>query len=142
MSALAHMSLTEFSKRAAIVIALAFTPILIWLLFDAILIIVGAILFALLLDVVAQPFRFLGLPRGVALVLSGILVVSVLGGAGYLFGKGAFAEMQEVLLRAGRPKKSSCGRCKSWSWERRCSLTCWETIFRSLISSASCFASA
>ncbi len=105
MPALTHMSLAEFSKRAAIVIALAFTPILIWLLFDAILIIVGAILFALLLDVVAQPFRFLGLPRGVALVLSGILVVSVLGGAGYLFGKGAFAEMQEVLLRAGEAEE-------------------------------------
>lgn len=99
------MSLTEFSKRAAIVIALAFTPILVWLLFDAILIIIGATLFALLLDVVAQPFRLLGLPRGVALVFSGILVVSLLGGAGYLFGKGAFAEMQEVLLRAGEAEE-------------------------------------
>jgi predicted PurR-regulated permease PerM len=101
----ASMSTAEFSKRVAIVIALAFTPILIWRLFDAILIIVGAILFALLLDVVAQPFRFLRLPRGVALILSGILVASVLGGAGYLFGKGAFSEMQDVMLRAGQAEK-------------------------------------
>jgi len=96
------MSTGEFSKRAAILVALAFTPILVWLLFDAILIIIGAILFALLLDVVAQPFRFLGLPRGVALILSGILIASVLGGAGYLFGRGALSELQEVVLRAGQ----------------------------------------
>ena len=101
----ASLSTAEFTKRAAIVIALALAPILVWLLFDAILIIIGAILFALLLDVVAQPFRFLRLPRGVALILSGILIASVLGGAGYLFGSGALSEMQEVMLRAGQAEK-------------------------------------
>ncbi|MGA9601641.1 MAG: AI-2E family transporter [Methylocystis sp.] len=101
----ASLSTAEFTKRAAIVIALALTPILVWLLFDAILIIIGAILFALLLDVVAQPFRFLRLPRGVALILSGILIASVLGGAGYLFGRGALSEMQEVMLRAEQAEK-------------------------------------
>ena len=105
MPASASMSTGEFSKRVAIVITLAFTPILIWLLFDAILIIIGAILFALLLDVVAQPFRILRLPRGVALILSGILIASVLGGAGYLFGRGALSEMQEVMHRAGQAEK-------------------------------------
>ena len=99
------MSTAEFTSRAVIFIVLAFMPILIWLLFDAILIIVGAILFALLLDVVAQPFRFLRLPRGVALVLSGILVASVLGGAAYLFGKGALSEIQDVMLRAGQAEQ-------------------------------------
>jgi predicted PurR-regulated permease PerM len=101
----ASMNTGEFTKRAAIVIALAFTPFLIWLLFDGILIIVGAILFALLLDLVAQPFRFLRLPRGAALVLSGILIASVLGGAGYLFGRGTLSELQDVILRAGQAEK-------------------------------------
>jgi len=105
MSVSASLSTAEFTKRAAIVIALAVTPILVWLLFDAILIIIGAILFALLLDVVAQPFRILRLPRGVALILSGILIASVLGGAGYLFGRGALSEMQEVMHRAGQAEK-------------------------------------
>lgn len=103
----ASTSTAEFSKRAAIVIALAFTPFLIWLLFDGILIIVGAILFALLLDVVAQPFRFLRLPRGVALVLAGILIASVLGVAGYVFGRGTLSEMQDVMLRAGQAEKAA-----------------------------------
>ena len=101
----ASLSTAEFSKRAAIVVALAFAPILVWLLFDAILIIIGAILFALLLDVVAQPFQLLRLPRGVALILSGILVAGALGGAGYLFGKGALSEFQEVMLRAGQAEE-------------------------------------
>jgi len=105
MTVPASMSTAEFSKRAAIVIALAFTPVLVWRLFDAILIIVGAILFALLLDVVAQPFRLLRLPRSVALILSGVLVASMLGAAGYLFGKGALSEMQDVMLRAGQAEK-------------------------------------
>jgi hypothetical protein len=39
----ASLSTAEFTKRAAIVIALALAPILVWLLFDAILIIIGAV---------------------------------------------------------------------------------------------------
>ncbi len=101
----APITTAEFTKRAAIFIALALAPFLIWLLFDAILIIVGAILFALLLDVVAQPFRLLRLPRSAALVLSGILIAGVVGGALYLFGEGALSEFQEVVVRAGQTEE-------------------------------------
>jgi predicted PurR-regulated permease PerM len=96
----------EFSKRAAIAIALALLPLLVWRLFDVILLVTGAILIAVLLGVVATPFRWLFIPRGLALVLSGLLIAGALGGAGYLFGTGITSELQDVLRRAGEAEKS------------------------------------
>lgn len=94
------MSTAEFSKRAAIFVAVALVPVLIWLLFDVILIIIGANLVAILLQVGAEPFRWIKIPRPIALVLSGLVIICVFGGAGYLFGTGMASELQEVLRRA------------------------------------------
>jgi len=64
------MTTAEFFWRAVIFISVALVPVLIWFLFDVILIVVGAILIAVLLRLVAEPFMRWGkLPQTVALIL-------------------------------------------------------------------------
>lgn len=94
------MSTTEFTKRAIIVMALALVPVLVWLLFDVLLIILGAVLIALLLQLGAEPLRrWLRLPQTVALILSGIAIVAVAAGTFYLFGTRVGSQLQEVFSR-------------------------------------------
>ena len=96
-----QMSYLEFLKRTLILVAVAVLPILIWYLFGVILMIFGAIILAMLLRLGAQPFmRWLSLPESLALVISGVLVLSVLVGAGYLFGTRITTEFQDVTQRA------------------------------------------
>jgi predicted PurR-regulated permease PerM len=91
----------EFTKRAAIVIALALLPLLIWYLRDFLLIVVGAILVATLLTLVSEPFTRWGrLPRSLSLTLSGLLVLSAIGGVAYFFGTRFAYELQDVSSRA------------------------------------------
>jgi predicted PurR-regulated permease PerM len=102
-----QMSRVEFFKRTLIVLAVALVPVLVWALFDVILMAMGAVVIAVLLRLGAEPFtRWLKLPQGVALALSGILILAILGGTGYLFGTRIAAEMQDVLHRAGTAQKS------------------------------------
>ena len=94
------ISNTEFAYRAVIFISLALTPLLVWLLFDVVLIVTGAVLVAVLLHVVAWPFRKIRLPRALALAIAGLLLLVVIGGVFYLFGSGMGEELQEMLRRA------------------------------------------
>src|SRR5208283_3479783 len=94
------ISTAEFAYRAVIFISLALTPLLIWLLFDVVLIVTGAVLVAALLHVVAWPFRKIRLPRALALAIAGLLMLVVVGGVVYLFGSGMGKELQEILRRA------------------------------------------
>ena len=96
----------EFTKRVAIFVAVALVPVLIWLLFSVILILVGGVLIAVLLTLGAAPFRLIRLPRSVALVFSGFLIVCVVGGAGYLFGRATVSELQELLRRLEQAQSS------------------------------------
>jgi predicted PurR-regulated permease PerM len=96
----------EFTKKAAIFIGLALVPVLIWFLFDVILILVGGVLIAVLLTLGAEPFRGVKIPRGLAMVLSGILIICVVGGAGYLFGRGTFSELQQLMSRLQEAQQS------------------------------------
>ena len=91
----------ETLKLALLVVAVAIIPLLIWYLFDVILIVFGAIILAMLLRLGAQPFmRWLRVPEPLALVVSGLLVLFVIGGAGYLFGTRIGNEFQDVVQRA------------------------------------------
>lgn len=91
----------EFFWRAVILVSVALIPVLIWFLFDVILIVTGAILVAVLLHLVAEPFmRWCKLPEALALIVAGILVVAVVAGAGYLFGTRIEAEFTDVMQRA------------------------------------------
>jgi hypothetical protein len=95
------MTTAEFFKRTLIVLCVALVPVLIWFLFDVILITVGAILIAVLLHLVSAPFTRWGkLPQSFALILSGILIIGIVGSAGYLFGTQIEAEMADVVDRA------------------------------------------
>ena len=96
------MGTGEFLKRTLIVVAVATLPVLIWYLSGVLLMAFGAIVFALLLRLIAEPFvRWLSLPQSVALILSGLVILAVIGGAGYLFGTRISAQLQDVIDRAG-----------------------------------------
>ena len=99
------ISTAEFAKRAAIFISLALTPLLVWLLFDVVLIVTGAVLVAVLLHVVAWPFRKIRMPRALALAISGLLILLVIAGVIYLFGSGIGKELQDIARRASEGQK-------------------------------------
>lgn len=95
------MTTAEFFKRTVIVLSVALVPVLVWFLFDVILIVVGAVLIAVLLHLVSEPFiRWCRLPQSVALILSGILIIGAVAGAGYLFGTQIEADLADVVDRA------------------------------------------
>lgn len=100
------MTRAEYTKRAALFVCLALAPFAVWRLFDVVLLTVGALLIATLLELGARPFRKLWLPQPLALIASGLLLVLVLGGAGYLFGAGVAAEMQEVVRRVDEARRN------------------------------------
>ena len=90
---------------AVIMIALAL--VLIWLLFDLVLITTGAILIAILLRLGAEPLSdYLRLPKSWALFFSGLMIVSLLGGLAYLFGTEINVGLQEVIRRAAEAQKN------------------------------------
>lgn len=98
----AHLTTGEFVKRTVIFIAIALVPVLVWFLFDVILISLGAVLIAVLVWLVAEPFlRWGRCPQWLALLISGAIIIGVLGGAAYLFGTRMEGELQDVFSRAG-----------------------------------------
>jgi predicted PurR-regulated permease PerM len=99
------ISNAEFAHRAIIFIALALTPLIVWLLFDVVLIVTGAVLVAVLLHIVARPFRKIRLPRALALAVAGLLILLVISGVFYLFGSGMGNELQEIVHRANEGQK-------------------------------------
>jgi len=95
------MTTVEFFTRVVIVVLVALVPVLVWFLFDVILIVIGAILVAVLLRLVAEPFtRWCRFPETIALICSGLLTTAVVGGAGYLFGTQIDTELTDVMQRA------------------------------------------
>lgn len=95
------MSSLQFFKLALIVVAATLTPVLIWYLSGVILIAVGAVILATLLRLGAEPLkRWLSLPETLALVLSCLVVLLVVGGTGYLFGTRIGGELHDVIRRA------------------------------------------
>lgn len=89
-----------FFKRVLIVIGVAVTPVLVWYLFGVVLLTFGAIILAMLLHLGAQPLeRWLRLPQWAALVLSGLIILFVIVGTGYLFGTQISGQFQDVMQR-------------------------------------------
>jgi predicted PurR-regulated permease PerM len=96
-----QLSTSEFVRRVAIVVALAALPPLIWYLRNFLLVLMGAVLVAMLLQLVSEPFsRWMRLPRWVALIMSGLVILCTTGGTFYLFGTQLTSEIQDVLNRA------------------------------------------
>jgi predicted PurR-regulated permease PerM len=93
-------SYAETLKRSLIFVAVALLPVLIWYLFDVILIAFGAIIVAMLLWLGAEPFmRWLSLRPGIALALSGLLILMIVGTIVVLFGTRVAIELQDVFQR-------------------------------------------
>jgi predicted PurR-regulated permease PerM len=94
------MSYIEFLKRSLTFVTVATIPVLIWYLSDPMLLGFGAILVAVLLRLGAEPFiRWLSVPQSGALVLSGLLILIIVVGAGFLFETRIAGQMQDVLQR-------------------------------------------
>jgi predicted PurR-regulated permease PerM len=96
-----QMSRIEFVTRTVIVVAVAVIPVLVWYLFDVVLIAFGAIILAMLVRLGGNP-SCAGhpYPNRWPWPISGVLILSVFGGAGYLFGSRIVDEFQDVLQRA------------------------------------------
>jgi predicted PurR-regulated permease PerM len=96
-----QLTTAEFFTRTVIVVLVALIPVLVWFLFDVILIVIGAVLIAVLLRLTAEPFtRWAKFPETIALVCAGLITVAVVAGAGYLFGTQVDAELTDVMQRA------------------------------------------
>lgn len=97
----------EFGKRTAIVVALVPLPFLIWYLRDFLLVLVGSLLVATLLQLASEPFvRWCRLREGLALAVAGIVILLVVAGSLYLFGTQLTSELQDVLSRADSATKA------------------------------------
>ncbi len=103
----------EFLRRTLLVVAVAVIPILIWYLFGVVLMAFGAIILAMLVRLGAQPFmRWLSVPEPLALVISGLLILFIIGGAGYLFGTRIADQLQDVVQRTTSASASIEARLK------------------------------
>jgi len=105
-----RMSTAEFFKRVAIVVGVALVPVLIYFLFDVVLMSIGAILIATLLRLVARPFiKWMKWPKSIALSVSGLIIIIFVAGIIYLFGLRISAELQDVLHRVSSAQTTIVG---------------------------------
>src|ERR671939_1635845 len=92
------LSYRRFFAFAAIAIAAATVPLLLWQLADVLILGFGALLIAILLRVVAEPFeRWTPLPDWVSLLLAGLIVLGLVTAAAWIFGSQLAAEFSVVL---------------------------------------------
>lgn len=99
---MANLSTGEFFRRVIIVAAVASFAFVVWALSDLLLVAFGAILVALMLQLIAEPIeRWTPLRHNLALLLAGIIVLAVAGGTIWLFGSQIGSQMTDVLHRAG-----------------------------------------
>jgi predicted PurR-regulated permease PerM len=95
------MSNSDFFLRAIGIFALVVGALLVWQLSDILLLVFGAVIMAMMLQLLADPIhRWTRLPHGLALLASGLIVLAVAGGALWLFRLQIGAEMADVVHRA------------------------------------------
>ncbi len=94
------LNTADLFKLAAIIVAVLLVRVLVWLLFGVILMAMGAVLIAVLLNLVAEPLtRWLRFPQGAALFASGLIIASIVGTALYYLMGTQADELQDVLQR-------------------------------------------
>lgn len=78
-----------------------------YLLFEIVMIVLGAVIVALLLHIGAEPWRrWAKLPLWLSLVLSGLVIAALVGVSAYLFGARVSAEMQDLVQRISSAQDS------------------------------------
>lgn len=88
-----------FVRRVFMVVAIGALVAAVWALADILLLIFGAVLFAVLLHAIAAPLRGrLGLGNRLALTLAGISLLVVLAAAGLFFGPELAMQMSNVAV--------------------------------------------
>jgi predicted PurR-regulated permease PerM len=91
------MSHRQFIERLVIAIGVIAFAVLLWRLKGLIILVFGAVLVAVILNIIARPIcRRLSLPNGVALALAVMFVAALFGAAFWMFGA-EVAEQAEVL---------------------------------------------
>ncbi len=142
------MDTAEFTKRVAIAVAAATIPFLLWYFRSVLLVAVGALLLAVVLDLISRPLRRCGIPRAPSIGLALIVVLGAIGGTAYLFGTTLSGEMQDVLERADSAAQAIGAELQHSEWgaallehidASQLSLTSWAGNVLSM--SASVFAS-
>lgn len=88
------ISEAQFVRRTLIVIALVALAMFLWMLRDVLLMIFGAVVIATLFRSLAAQFQRLRVPPGLALGLSVLTVIAVIGGAIALFGQQLVAQTE------------------------------------------------
>ncbi|MBZ6379107.1 MULTISPECIES: AI-2E family transporter [Pacificimonas] len=89
--------LGSFAVRVLVLIALAASALLLWMLKDVALLLFAAILIAVILHAAASGLcKWLPLPKGVALALAGLLILAVLGLAGAIFGRELTRQLSQL----------------------------------------------
>ena len=90
-------------KRTAIVVALAPLALLAWYLRDFLLVLVGSLLVATLLQLISEPsVRWCRLSEGFALAIAGPIILIAIAASGYLFGTQLTSKLQDYWFRPGR----------------------------------------
>jgi predicted PurR-regulated permease PerM len=104
-------------NRVLMLIAGAIAAVLVWYLFDVVLIALGALILATLLRLCASPLtRWLRFPESIALAISVLLLTVVVAGAGYLFGARIAGELQNVSERATAAEASIAASLQGSQW--------------------------
>ena len=87
-----------FVRRVFILVAIGALVAAVWALSDIVLLLFGAVLFAVILHAIAAPLQaHLGLGRRLALLFAGASIALVLAAAGVYFGPELAAEMKNVF---------------------------------------------
>jgi len=89
----------RFFVLMLIAAAVASLPFLLWQLRDVIVLAFGAILLATLLWLVAEPFQRWTGSNAAALVISGLVIIGVLGAMGWIFGSQIGSQLSDVMSR-------------------------------------------
>ncbi len=89
-----------FFRRVLIVVAIGVLVLFLWRILDVLLLIFGAVLIAVMLRALARPIaRHTPLGEGVALAVSGLLIVATLVLAGWLFGAEVQGQAADLIER-------------------------------------------
>jgi predicted PurR-regulated permease PerM len=97
---MAELDTGEFFRRVIIVAAVVAFGFVVWELTDLLLLAFGAILVALMLQLVAEPIeRWTPLPHSLALLIAGLIVLAIAAGTIWLFGSQIGAQMSDVIHR-------------------------------------------